>query len=252
MKIGMIGVGKIGGILAKKYAAAGHEVTISNSRGADSLTDLAAELGARAGSIAEAVDGADVVFISIPQMNIPALPADLFSKAGDDLVIVDTGNYMPHRDPPIEEIEAGEVESVWVSRHLGHPVIKAYNSILAESLRDEGRPAATPGRIALPVAGDDPRAKRTIMDLVDLSGFDPFDAGALAESWRQQPGTAAYCTDLTLAELPNALAAANRAAAPAIRDAFTKELLEGWETAKPGDRVKIIRRYHANDSVPPV
>lgn len=251
MKIGMIGVGKIGGVLTGRYAAAGHTVTISNSRGAQSLIDLASELGARAGAIAEAVDGADVVFISIPQMNIPALPAGLFAKASNDLVIVDTGNYMPHRDPPIDEIEAGEVESVWVSRHLGHPVIKAYNSILAESLRDEGKPAATPGRIALPVAGDDPRAKRTVMDLVDLSGFDSFDAGTLAESWRQQPGTAAYCTDLTLAELPNALAAANRAAARAIRDAFTKELLEGWETVKPGDRVKIIRSYQAEKSARP-
>ncbi|WP_340267994.1 NADPH-dependent F420 reductase [Sphingobium mellinum] len=247
MKIGMIGVGKIGGILAGRYAAAGHEVTISNSRGADSLTDLASGLGAHAGSIVEAVYGADVVFISIPQMNIPTLPADLFSKAGDDLVIVDTGNYMPFRDPPIAEIEGGEAESLWVSRKLGRPVIKAYNSIIAESLRDEGRPAGTPGRVALPVAGDDARAKRIVMDLVDLSGFDPFDAGPLAESWRQQPGTAAYCTDLTLAELPHALAAANRSAAPAIRDAFTKELLDGWETAKPGDRVKIIRSYQGGN-----
>ncbi len=248
MKIGMIGVGKIGGILAGRYAAAGHDVILSNSRGAESLTDLASQVGGRAGSTAQAVDGADVVFVSIPQKSIAELPADLFARAGDDLVIVDTGNYMPHRDPPIEAIEAGEIESLWVSRQLGRPVVKAYNSIIAESLRDESRASGTPGRIALPVAGDDPRAKRIVMDLVDLSGFDPFDAGPLAESWRQQPGTAAYCTDLTLAELPCALAAANRAAAPAIRDAFTRELLEGWESAGPGDRVKIIRSYQASNS----
>lgn len=244
MKIGMIGVGKIGGTLTARYAAAGHDVTIANSRGADSLTDMAARLGARSGSIAQAVDEADVVFVSIPFGSIAVLPDNLFADASDDLVIVDTGNYMPFRDRPNKEIEAGEVESLWVSRHLGRPVVKAYNSIMAESLLDEARPAGMPGRIALPVAGDDPRAKRIVMNLVDLSGFDPFDAGPLAESWRQQPGMVAYCTDLTLAELPGALAAANRAAAPAIRDAFTKEILEGWETAGPGDRVKIIRSHH--------
>lgn len=250
MKIGMIGAGKIGGILAGRYAAGGHAVTIANSRGGNSLRDLASELGAQAGSIADAVDGADVVFVTIPQKNIPALPDDLFADAKDTLVIVDTGNYMPFRDPPIEAIEAGEVESLWVSRHLGRPVIKAFNSIIAESLRDQGRPAGTPGRIALPVAGDDPRAKRIVMDLVDLSGFDPFDAGPLAESWRQQPGTAAYCTDLTLAELPDALSRADRAAAPAIRDTFTRELLEGWESATAADRIEIIRRHHAGASAP--
>ncbi|AUW58981.1 hypothetical protein C1T17_13650 [Sphingobium sp. SCG-1] len=243
MKIGMIGVGKIGGTLAARYAAAGHEVTIANSRGADSLTDLASQLGARAGSIAQAVDGADVVFVSIPFQGIAALPDDLFAKADEELVIVDTGNYMPFRDRAIEDVEAPEVESLWVSHHLGRPVIKAYNSIMAESLLDEARPAGTPGRIALPVAGDDFRAKRIAMDLVELSGFDPYDAGPLEQSWRQQPGTPAYCTDLTLADLPNALARADRSTAPAIRDAFTKELLESWDTAGPGDRVKIIRSH---------
>lgn len=83
------------------------------------------------------------------------------------------------------------------------------------------------------------------MDLVDLAGFDPFDAGSLEDSWRQQPGMAAYCTDLTLDELPGALARANRAAGPGIRDAFTRELLQWWDKAKPGDRVAIIRRYQS-------
>lgn len=81
---------------------------------------------------------------------------------------------------------------MWVADHLGRPVVKAFNGIYAADLLDGGRPAGDPARRALPVAGDDLAAKQLVIALLDDLGFDGVDAGPLAESWRQQPGTPVY------------------------------------------------------------
>ena len=140
--------------------------------------------------------GAEVVIVTIPERAIPDLPAGILDGAAPGAVIVDTGNYYPQRDGRIAEIEAGVTESRWVSSRLGRPVVKAFNNIRAQHLLELGRPAGTPGRIALPVAGDEPEAKAIVMRLVDELGFDPVDAGGIDSSWRQQPGTPVYTTDL--------------------------------------------------------
>jgi predicted dinucleotide-binding enzyme len=108
-------------------------------------------------------------------------------------------------------------ESVWVSRQLGRPVVKAFNNIHARHLRDRGRPRGSPDRIALPIAGDDQATKSTIMRLVDELGFDPVDAGTLEESWRQQPGTSVYATDRDADGVRQALAQASPERAPEFR-----------------------------------
>lgn len=127
----------------------------------------------------------------------------------ETVVVVDTGNYYPrHRDGRIAEIEAGMPESRWVERQLGRPVIKAFNNIYAQHLLDHGKPAGTPGRIALPVAGDEPRAKGIVLQLLDELGFDGVDARGLDESWRQQPATPVYATDFDAAGVRRALAQA--------------------------------------------
>ena len=92
-----------------------------------------------------------------------------------------------------------------MSEQLGHPVVKVFNNIRAQHLLELGKPAGSPGRIALPVAGDDPNTKRTVMELVDMIGFDPIDAGTIDESWRQQPGTPVYAADLDAAGVAGAL-----------------------------------------------
>src|SRR5579884_2340191 len=210
MKIGIIGAGNIGSALAVRFAELGHEVSVANSRGPETLRELEAQTGARAVTVREAAQGQDVVVVTIPQRNIPDLPEELFQDAGDHVVIIDTGNYYPRqRDGRIEPIEAGMPESVWVSRQLGRPVVKAFNNIYAQHLRDHGRPAGSPDRIALPVAGDDPAAKSIVMDLVQELGFDAVDAGTLDESWRQQPGTPVYAADLDADGVRRALAEAS-------------------------------------------
>jgi 8-hydroxy-5-deazaflavin:NADPH oxidoreductase len=209
MKIGIIGAGHIGGTLTRRLRALGHDVTVANSRGPATLSSLAAETGATAATIKEAARGKDLVIVSIPVKAISELPAALFDS--NRTIVVDTGNYYPRqRDGRIDEIETGTPESAWVERQLGHPVIKAFNTIYAEHLMEGGRPAGKPGRIALPVAGDSQEAKATVIALIDQLGFDGVDAGDLSESWRQQPGTPVYGADLDADGVRRALATAPR------------------------------------------
>ena len=215
MKIGIIGAGNIGGTLARRFSELGHEVVVANSRGPETLRDVAAETGATPVTAEQAARSGDVVVVTIPEKKIEGLPRDLFAGVPDNVVVIDTGNYYPRqRDGRIEEIEAGMPESVWVSKQLGRPVIKAFNDIYAEHLGNLGKPKGTPKRIALPVAGDDKRAKTVVMQLVDDLGFDPVDTGTLAESWRQQPGTPVYAEDFDAQGVRDALARATKERSP--------------------------------------
>lgn len=208
MRIGIIGAGNIGATLTRRLTALGHEVAVANSRGPETLAELAAETGATAVAAGEVANGADLVVVTIPEKAIPLLPDGILDGATAGAPIVDTGNYYPARDGRIDPIESGMAESRWVSEQLGRPVVKAFNSIRALNLLELGRPPGSPDRIALPVAGDDPGAKRIVMELVDALGFDPIDAGTIDESWRQQPGTPVYTTDLPAAGVARALAEA--------------------------------------------
>lgn len=218
MKIGIIGAGNIGSALAQRFTELGHEVSIANSRGPDTLRAVETETGATAVAAREAARVGDVVVVTIPESKVVQLPEDLFDGVGDEVVVIDTGNYYPRqRDGRIAEIEDGMPESEWVAQRLGRPVIKAFNNIYARHLRDEGRPSGSRDRIALPVAGDDPAAKATVMELVDELGFDAIDAGGLDESWRQQPGTPVYVADLNADGVRQALAQASPERQPDYR-----------------------------------
>lgn len=210
MRIGVIGAGNIGRTLARHLVRLGHHVSIANSRGPESLTALATEIGAAPVSVVDAAQATDVVIISIPEKAIVDLPRGLFGNVPSSVVVVDTGNYYPElRDGRIEAIDGGTLDSQWVAQQVGRPVIKAFNSIYAKSLLEKGVPKGTGGRIALSVAGDPPNAKDTVLRLVDELGFDPVDGGSLNDSWRQQPGTPAYCRDLEAIALRRALAEAD-------------------------------------------
>jgi hypothetical protein len=209
MRIGIIGAGQIGGTLARRLTALGHDVSIANSRGPQSLAALASETGARPVTVEQAAQAGDVVIVTIPMKSIPRLPAHLFDGVPDETVVVDTGNYYPQqRDGRIDPIERGTSESRWVSERLGRPVVKAFNNIYARHLLERGKSRGAAGRIALPVAGDEKRAKDVVIRLLDELGFDGVDAGSLDESWRQQPGTPVYGTDLDVAGVRKALAEA--------------------------------------------
>jgi predicted dinucleotide-binding enzyme len=158
-----------------------------------------------------------VVIVTIPEAKIRDLPKDLFEDVSSDVVVIDTGNYYPReRDGRIDDIEAGMPESRWVANQLGHPVVKAFNTMNYKRLLELGRPPG-PGRLALPVAGDDAKAKQVVLQLVDELGFDGVDAGGLDDSWRQQPGTPVYDKEPDSTAVRRALAEAQEERPPQWR-----------------------------------
>lgn len=224
MKIGIIGAGHIGGTIARKLVAAGHSVKLAGSSGPDAIREKAETIGAQPVTSEEAVMGVEVIVLSIPFASIPEV-AKLFADVPEDVVLIDTSNYYPQFGTRIPEVDEGKPESVWSSEQLGRPLVKAFNATLAKTLAEGGKPAGATGRLAMPVAGDDQHAKAIAQRLVDAAGFDAVDAGDLAGSWRQQPGTPAYCTELTADEMKVALAAALKEHAPHNRDALMEEFM---------------------------
>lgn len=213
-KIGIIGSGNIGGALTRLFKKAGHEVAVSNSRGPATLEALSRETGARAVTVAQAVRDSEVVVVAVPMVCVGDLPKDLLRDAPAGLIVIDTSNYYPQqRDGKIAAVEAGMPESAWVAQQLGRPVVKVFNTIIAAHLESKGSAAATPGRVALAVAGDDPLARATVMRLVEDIGFDAVDAGTIEQSWRQQPGSPGYLQDYDAAGVRRALADATPARA---------------------------------------
>jgi predicted dinucleotide-binding enzyme len=211
MKIGILGAGSMGGILARHFSRLGHQVSIANSRGPGSLTALAAEIGATPVSVLDAASAGEIVILAIPTKAVADLPRDLFANVPGSVGVIDIGNYHPElRDGRIDAIDRGMLDSQWVAQQIGRPVIKAFNNIFARSLLERGVPRGTPGRIALPVTGDASDAKAVVLRLVEDLGFDPVDGGDLDQSWRQQTGTPAYCRDFDAAALRRALAEADR------------------------------------------
>ena len=220
MEIGIIGAGHIGGTLTRLLSAQGHTIKVANSRAPETLAELAMETGATAVWAQDAAADAELVILSIPQKNVVDLAAGIVQTAKPGAPVIETNNYYPQeRDGRIAAIEQGMPESVWVSEQLGVPVFKVFNGIFWKHLLEDGRPHGAAGRIALPVAGDDPANKRIVFDLVDALGFDPVDGGTLAESWRQQPGTPVYGSDLDSEAAIRALSEAS----PERTDAFRAE-----------------------------
>lgn len=236
MKIGIIGAGNIGATLARKLAAQGHEIKIANSKGPETLADLARDVGATAVAKEEAVADVELVILAIPFGSHSEL-ATVFQNVPEDVIVVDSSNYYPFRDGAIADVDAGKPESVWVSEQIKHPIVKAWNAVLAATLSERGMQSSENGRIAIPVAGDDPKSKLVVMKLVEETGFSPVDAGELGASWRQQPGTPAYCTELTAEQLKAALEAADRTRAGTIRDTLINQFMEAGATVSHDDMV---------------
>jgi 8-hydroxy-5-deazaflavin:NADPH oxidoreductase len=207
MNIGIIGSGEMGTCLASKFIKLGHTVSIANSRGPASLKQLTEDIGAEASTVEEAVKNKKAIIVSIPQKNVQDLPKSLFKHLPKDVVVIDTGNYYPSlRDGAIPALDQSGIDSLWVQEQLGILVVKVFNSILATSINDLGKQKGEKKRIAIAVSGDDTKAKEVVFKLVEELGFDPFDTGSIAQSWKQQPGSPIYCRDINLEELKKRVA----------------------------------------------
>ncbi|MCX8526370.1 NAD(P)-binding domain-containing protein [Chryseobacterium formosus] len=231
MKIGIVGTGAIGSLLAKKLSKAGHNVKVTNTRAMPELEKIAAGLGAKAATLQDVVKDVDAIIFSMPFNAYKDLPTDLLKEVPQDVVVMDTSNYYPFRDGNIAELEE-ITESEYISGILDRPLVKVFNNILEGTLKHKGTAARTEGRIAISIAGDNDEHKKVVTQIVDITGFDTVDGGTLAESWRQQPGTPAYCTELEEAELKKALESAEKGKAPGIRDSIMDGLRskDSWPT----------------------
>lgn len=243
MKVSVIGAGAIGGNIARRLSEAGHEVLIADARGPESVSAEVSDAGAQPAELEAVTQDRDVIILAIPFGVQPKLK-DLVATVPENTVVVDTSNYYPGMNGHIEAVIDGQVESLWSQEQLGLPVVKAWNAALAETQRSMGKLAGSPDRIAIPVAGDSAEARATVMQLVDDSGFDAYDAGPLAESWRQQPGTPAYCTELGLEDLGQALAAAEKDQAPGTRDRLMEYFGSLDEMPSREETVAINRAAH--------
>jgi len=224
MKFGIIGAGPIGASISKKLVENGHDVKIADARNIEHLEGK--DIAGTPVNVEEVITNIDVLLLSLPLHVMPSI-RPIIDQVRDDVIIADTSNYYPFRDNEIEEIENGMVESVWVSKQIGRPVIKAFNNQLAYTLENKGTPKGTTGRIAMAIAGDDPAQKQLMIDVVNELGFDAVDGGSLNDSWREQPGTPAYCTELTKEELIEALNKADKEKAPVLRDKVMEKFSAG-------------------------
>ncbi|MER5221654.1 MULTISPECIES: NADPH-dependent F420 reductase [Streptomyces] len=201
MRIGIIGAGRVGSTLARRLAGIGHEVTIANSRGPETLKDLVSQINGpiRAVTAQEAARFGQLVVVAIPYGRINELPiAELRDK-----VVVDACNYFPERDGHDPDLDEDRTTSSEKLRALtGADLVKAFNAIHWQNLRDRGRPKGDPARLAIPLSGDDEEAKAVVAGLIRDLGFDPVDAGYLGRGGRRhQPGTTAFTAELSAAEL---------------------------------------------------
>ncbi len=231
MKIGILGIGHIGKTLAQRLSSAGHDVKVAHSRGPETIPVDVLSTGARAVSAEDAVVDVDTVVLSLPMRALEDI-ASLISTIPANTVVIDTSVYYPYAGK-IEALEAGEIQALWVEKTLGRTVVKAWNTIAADVLAAEGKPANVPDRIALPVSGN--HDKKIGMALVEDTGFDAVDAGDLTESWRLEPGSPAHCTDLTRNELITALASADRTRLTKRRDLLTSVFMERFADGNGGE-----------------
>lgn len=208
MKIGIVGAGFIGRAVALLCVQQGHEVMISNSRGPETLYSAVPGLGCLVGTAEQAITFGEMVLVAIPFHQIGNLPTAAFSGK----IVMDANNYYVERDghyPALDQQQTTTSEML-AAQLPAATIVKVFNAIYARDLETDGRPAGTPDRRALPIAGDDPLAKAQVTTLLDQMGFDVVDAGDLHQGWRFQRGMPCYCVPLNAAELANKLAQARR------------------------------------------
>lgn len=204
MKIAFIGSGRQGGALGLQFAKAGHEVLFS-SRNPDSLKDLVAKAGARARSARpeEAAKWGDVVVIAVPYGALPQVGKD-YAPLMKGKVVIELGNPRADRDGPMANDAIKKGTGVASAEYLpGVRLVRAFNALSYIQVEREAHRAGE--KLGIPVAGDDPAAVATVVQLVQDAGFDPVVVGGLARAREFDTGTPVYVKGLTAAQLRTAL-----------------------------------------------
>lgn len=194
MKISVIGSGGIGGTVGTLWAKAGHEVLFS-SRNPEKLSALVTAAGnsARAGTIAEAANFADVIFLAVYYWTTD----NALAAAGslDGKIIIDATN--PYNRTDTRQIQ--RVPNVSSALELAQKVpqakvVKAYNTLPTATLANEHH---RPDPYVLFYCGDDADAKAIVAQLIQDSGFAGIDLGELNQVIYQEPDGKFYNKPMT-------------------------------------------------------
>ena len=245
MKVSILGIGAIGGTIAKKLVKAGYKVSVANSRGKEAVQKFADEIGAEPRDIKTISKDAEILILSIPFGAIPKLSKEIFNNLPKSSIIIDTSNYYPEIRK--ENFDESKPESVWISEQIGKKVIKAFNTILAYSLKNLGKSREDKNRLAIQVAGDDEEQKKIVMKLIEDCGFEPYDNGNLENSWTQQSNSAGYCWDYTCEEL-KAIKKKSKQTKKSVQEK-RKEIMENFAKLTGGDfsHENVIKVNRANN-----
>jgi predicted dinucleotide-binding enzyme len=187
MKIGMIGSGNVGSALGGVWAKAGHEVMFS-SRNLENDKALAAKLGAnaRAGTPQQAAAFGDVLVFAVPYRALPELGKSLANEVRSKTVI-DACNPFPSRDGEVADWARAKGAGLASAELLpGARIVRAFNAVGAAKM---GSAHQAPGRIGMPIAGDDKEAIDTAARLIREIGFEPVLIGGLDKGRFLMPGT---------------------------------------------------------------
>lgn len=197
--LGILGAGRLGTVLARLAASAGYHVVVAGSGDPALLAPKMTAIGAAAASSAEVIEEAAVIILALPLGSYRMLPAEALR----DALVVDAMNYWWAADGIRDDLSDPRTStSELVQNHLRESrVVKALSHMGYQDLEDEARPAGTPGRKAIAIAGDYPDDVAVISQLVDDLGFDPVLAGPLAAGIMLEPGAEAFGADVDAAQL---------------------------------------------------
>jgi predicted dinucleotide-binding enzyme len=204
-KVAVLGAGRVGTSIARAAIGAGYDVDIAASGSPDriALTIEVLVPGAHATTAAEAVVGAHFVVLAVPMHKFRSVdPAILAGR-----VVVDVMNYWEPNDGHQPEFaDAAESSSEIVQAAFPDSlIVKSLNHLGYHELEEDARPAGASDRRAIAVAGDDHHARDLVLAFIDRIGFDPVDAGPLANGVVLQPGYPVFGAAHSAEELREAL-----------------------------------------------
>jgi predicted dinucleotide-binding enzyme len=201
MKIGVVGSGKIGGAVGRRWVRAGHEVFFS-SRHPEALQGLVQSLGqrAQAGSVKDAIAFGEVLLIAVPYAALPALGRDNAAGLAGKIVL-DACNPIATRDGEIvKEAMANGVGATSQKYLPGAILVRVFNPVPYRTFEGDAPPAQGGEPIGMPLAGDDPRAVQIASQLVRDTGLEPV-AVPLVRAMDFAPGTPLFPSALPVSEL---------------------------------------------------
>ena len=221
-RLAVLGAGHVGPVIARLAIKAGDPVAIAASGDPDDIA-LITELiipGAQPRWAADAVADADIVVLAIPLHRFGDLNPGLLSGK----LVIDAMNYWPASNGVVQAFEDGGSSEIVAGHLAGSAVVKTFNHIGYHELEDRARPAGTPDRGAVGIAGDDPAAVAATAALADRIGYDPVRLGSLRAGRALQPGGPVFGVVLTRPEFERAV---REEAKQAVREEILREQAMG-------------------------